>query len=73
MAQPTSIPKGVGVGGFPYFFFFGGYMDREIIGKTEVKIIHYLLVFVGLICFSKLSFDALLLGSLAIYLFQRQA
>jgi hypothetical protein len=46
-------------------------MEQIESGLVNVKIVHFVLVFGILLLFSKLSFDALILGAIAVYLYQR--
>jgi len=42
------------------------------IGKMDVEIMHVILIVAVLLFFSHLSFDALILGAAAVYLYQKQ-
>ena len=51
---------------FVLFFLSGVNME-----KTDLKILHFLLIVVILVLFSKLSLDAVILGAVAVFLYQR--
>jgi len=53
-----------------YFFFSEVVVRKDELTKAEKAIMWIALIMITLVCFSKLSIDAIILGAIAIYLYQ---